>query len=109
MTNSRRFLVACTAAGMLGASACAVYVRPPVPPPGAVFIVREPPPLRREAIVVRPGRTYIWVEGYWVWRQPEFVWVPGRWALPPTGARKWQPGRWHHEPRGWFWIEGYWK
>ncbi len=96
-------------AALVGTTACTLYVRGPLPPAGAVFVVREPPPPRREVIPVRPGAGYVWIGGYWIWRPPEYVWVPGRWVLPPPGHRKWVAGKWYREPRGWFWVEGYWR
>lgn len=87
---------------------CTVYVRPA--PADAVFVMHEPPPPRYEVIVVRPGPTYIWVAGYWGWRSTDYVWIPGRWVVPPPNrGRKWSPGRWKHERRGWYWVEGRWR
>src|SRR5258708_1362132 len=85
------------AAGVLALSlACTVYVRPPT---GAVFVVREPPPPPREVIIVRPAPEHVWITGYYAWREPQYVWVPGRWTLPPAGYRTWVAGRWHREAR----------
>jgi hypothetical protein len=41
------------------------------PPPGRVYLVDRPPPLRVEAIPVAPG--------------PRYVWMPGRWARVGSG------------------------
>ena len=110
MTNRmHRFIITGAMALLPAANGCAVYVRVPPPPVGAVFVVNEPPPPRREVIVARPGRDFIWIDGYWAWRGAQYVWVPGVWIQRPVNARRYVPGRWYHEPRGWFWIEGRWE
>jgi hypothetical protein len=88
---------------VVGAMACA-----PLPPPGAVYIERRPPPNRVEVVTVAPGREYVWVRGHWRWAGGDYDWVPGRWARIEHG-RRWQEGRWRHHKQGWYWIEGHWR
>ena len=78
-------------------AATRVYVR--VGPPATVVQVRP----------VSPGPRYVWVEGYQRWDGRAYVWVPGRWAVPPRVRAVWVPGRWVHEHRGWFFVEGHWR
>ena len=78
-------------------AATRVYVR--VGPPATVVQVRP----------VSPGPRYVWVEGYQRWDGRAYVWVPGRWAVPPRVRAVWVPGRWVHEHRGWYFVEGHWR
>jgi WXXGXW repeat (2 copies) len=75
-----------------------VYVR--VGPPRAVVEVRP----------AAPGPRYVWVAGYHRWDGAAYVWVPGRWVVPPPHRRVWVTGHWAHRPRhGWYWVDGRWR
>ncbi len=69
-----------------GPPALPVYVQPPCPYPG-----------------------FIWVPGYWAW-DPDFgyYWVPGMWVLPPFSGVLWTPGYWAWSDGVYIWYEGYW-
>ena len=62
-----------------------VYVQPPVPAPG-----------------------YIWVPGYWAYGEDGYYWVPGTWVLPPTVGVLWTPGYWGWVDGFYIWHVGYW-
>ncbi len=81
----------------------------PLPPAGAVFVVREPPRPRAEVLIGAPGPGFTWIAGYWQWGREEYRWVPGRWERPPARFRHWEPGRWRHHRNGWYWVEGRWR
>jgi hypothetical protein len=70
-----------------------------------------PPPLRREVVVVRPGRGYFWVPGYWDWSPNggRYIWVAGAWARPPFRGAVWVGPRWRRGPRGAFFVRGHWR
>jgi hypothetical protein len=74
-----------------------VYVR--VGPPAPIVEVRP----------VAPGPRYVWVNGYHRWDGRAYVWVPGKWAVPPRARAVWVPGRWVHEKRGYYWVDGHWR
>ena len=98
---NRRILVSLALAGVLAAStqlvALPVYVK--IAPPG--------PPV--EVKVVAPGKGYFWIGGYHRWSGTAYVWVPGRWALPPHSGAVWVPGHWKSTPHGWVWKAGRWR
>lgn len=94
------FLVGAVLAGVLYAApgpAVRVYVS--VPPPPALVEVRTS----------APGPGYVWIAGYHRWDGGAYVWVPGRWALPPHRHGVWVPGRWKHAHHAWRWVEGRWR
>lgn len=81
----------------------------PPPRPGRMYVVRRPPPVRVERIGVAPGHGYVWIGGFWRWNRPNYVWISGRWMVPPAGYSIWVPGRWHRNRHGWYWVEGRWR
>lgn len=63
-----------------------VYVQPPIPEPG-----------------------YLWVPGYWAWSEDVgYYWVPGTWVEPPEPGLLWTPGYWGWDDGVYIWHEGYW-
>jgi len=75
-----------------------------------VYVTNEPPPpIAERPSGERPDPKAVWTSGYWEW-DPDaarFVWVAGRWRIPPRGMT-WMSGRWTHDARGWFWTPGAW-
>jgi hypothetical protein len=75
-----------------------------------VYAREGPPPLRREVIVQRPGRDYVYIREHWVYgRNGGYAWVPGRWERPGGRRHRWVDGRWVHDRRGWYYLEGHWR
>src|SRR5499427_5194559 len=67
-----------------GPPALPVYVQPPCPAPG-----------------------YIWMPGYWAW-DDGYYWVPGTWVLAPALGLLWTPGYWGWAEGAYVWNAGYW-
>jgi hypothetical protein len=76
----------------------AVFVSVNIGPP--VLPVYVPPPI--------PGPGYLWVPGYWAWGGGDYYWVPGTWALAPTPGLLWTPGYWGWGGGVYVWHMGYW-
>src|SRR6516162_779492 len=86
-----------------GPPALPVYVQPPCPAPG-----------------------YVWVPGYWAWSPNSnedsdedsdehsrehshgYYWVPGTWVLPPQVGVLWTPGYWGFSVGLYYWHPGHW-
>jgi len=51
----------------------------------------------------------VWVGGYHRWTGATYVWVPGRWSLPPKPHAVWVAGHWAKTPSGWYWKAGHWR
>ena len=100
--SGTRLLVA---AAVLGASLAAS------PAVGAPVYVKVAPPARRvEVRVVAPSPKHIWIGGFHRWDGTAYVWVPGRYELPPRHGQVWVSGHWtHHKHHGHYWVEGHWK
>ena len=74
-----------------------------------VYVKIAPPAPIAEVRVVAPGPRHVWIGGYHRWDGRAYVWVPGRWALPPRAGVVWVAGHWKHGPHGWYWVEGHWR
>jgi len=75
-----------------------------------VYVRVGPPRAIVETRVVAPGPHHAWIAGYHRWDGAAYVWVPGRWELPPAGRHAWAAGHWaHHRRNGYYWVEGHWR
>lgn len=93
------------AASVVSLAACA-----PLPPLGAVFVAVGPPAYYQDdAIGVAPGPDYVFIRGYWGWRDDAYVWVPGRWVERPYPNAVWVQERWYHAREGWYREGGHWR
>jgi hypothetical protein len=83
-----------------------------VGPAGAdtrVYVRIAPPAPIVETRIVAPSRGHIWITGYHRWDGRAYVWVPGRWELPPSHYHHWVAGHWVHERHnGYYWVDGHW-
>ena len=94
-------LAAAGAAGSIALPAQAqvsigVQIGPTYAPPAPQY---EPVP------VLQPG--YVWVPGFWQWRDGRYVWRPGYREHGRPGYH-WREPRWEQGPRGWQMHEGGW-
>ena len=86
--------------GLLTSTACASR---------GAYVMGPPPPVPPRAYMgVAPGPRYVWTDGFWAWRG-RWVWVPGRWVVPPRRRAAWVPGYWRQHHRGYVWVEGRWR
>ena len=95
----KKFLLAALATAILGTSAAFAQV---------VVRIAPPPPIV-EHRPVRPGPAYVWTGGYHRWDGARYVWVPGRWAVPPRRGGVWVAGHWRHRRGGYVWVPGHWR
>jgi hypothetical protein len=72
------------------------------------YYVPPPPALRYEAYGYAPGPGYVWVGGFWDWRD-RYVWVPGYWARPPRPRAVWVPGRGYYSHNRYYYRRGHWR
>jgi len=77
---------------------------------GADVVIRVAPPAPIvERRPVAPGPRYVWIGGYHRWDGRAYVWVPGRWELPPRAHARWVAHHWVHRHGGWVLVEGHWR
>ena len=74
-----------------------------------VVVTQAPPAVRIESQTVIPGPGYVWTPGYWRWTGADYVWVSGRWVMPPQATAVWVRGHWVHRTGGWVWVAGHWR
>lgn len=70
---------------------------------------RPPPPERDEA--APPGSDgVVWAPGYWAWDAgaAQYVWVAGRWQVPPSASVRWLRAGWRVSGRGAVFVPGAW-
>lgn len=80
-----------------GVASAEVVVR--VAPPAAVVETRP----------AVPGPGYVWINGYQQWNGSAYVWVPGKWEMPPRPHARWVAHHWVHRHGGWVMVEGRWR
>lgn len=80
---------------------------------GQLLITQAPPTAPQTTVVAtrpsRPGDDYVWVEGYWAWRNERYEWVESHWQQPPRSNAVWVAPRWERRSDGKYtFYEGYW-
>jgi hypothetical protein len=77
----------------------------------AVYVQITPPRPLVERVLRRPGSNYVWVGGYYHWSGRSYIWVPGRWTLPPRPAAVWVAPHWDYVPsrRAYVFAGGVWR
>ena len=112
----------------------------PAPTPKWAISPTAPPPARPESPPPRPSAHAEWIAGYWTWvtDEAEWLWLAGRWRVPPedvatdqtvhapspppaprteppppppTRSRQlvWIPGYWQWDGRTFVWVTGNWQ
>jgi WXXGXW repeat (2 copies) len=69
-----------------------------------------PPLLPSYAQPPVPEEGYVWMPGFWAWREeiPDYFWVPGTWVRPPRAGLLWTPAYWSRVDGGYVFHSGYW-
>ena len=78
------------------------------PTPSTIVVTQTPPALQTETVLARPSAQHVWIPGYYTWRENRYVWIAGRWELPPRTEAVWVAPRWERESGGYRFYEGYW-
>ncbi len=69
--------------------------------------IGQPPPPRAYRVPPRPGRDYLWVEGYWYpqGNGKHYKWHDGYWTRPPFAGAYWVDPYYY----GGRYVPGYWE
>ena len=100
MRNLIRALIAAlslTALPVISQAGLFIGVSVGLPPPALPVYVQPPCP--------EPG--YMWMPGYWAW-DDGYYWVPGTWVMAPAPGLLWTPGYWGWSEGAYLWHAGYW-
>ena len=83
-----------------------------------VYRAREPmkpPAAKPETKGTPPSADAVRIRGYWDLRgdpasapRAGWVWVPGRWIVPPFRGARWDPAHWGWRDDWFSWIPGHW-
>ncbi len=74
-----------------------------------IIVAQAPPVAQAEVVLARPGPDYVWIPGYWTWRDSRYEWMAGQWVMPPHSNAVWTPPHWDSESGGGYrFYEGYW-
>ncbi len=95
----------------LALAACATHHRHEsvVVTPSGQIVTEAPPAPRQEAVGTAPGADYVWMKGYWIYRDMRWVWIPGHWEVRPRVGAAWVAGHWDRTANGWSWTPGHWE
>jgi hypothetical protein len=78
------------------------------PVANTMIITQAPPALQQEVVLAQPSPSYVWLPGYWTWRNDRYEWMAGHWELPPGSSTVWTAPRWQQEGNAYRFYEGYW-
>jgi hypothetical protein len=78
------------------------YTVQSIPPAPVSQPYETPPP--------QPSSNSVWVAGHYDYTGSGYQWVPGRWEIPPAGARTWMQGSWQPAANGGYvYVRGHWQ
>jgi len=88
----------------------AVFAIAPLAEAAEVIVrVAPPPPANTMVLGAAPSPAYVWTPGYHRWNGSRYVWVGGRWVLPPRAGVVWVPPHWAARRGGYVFVPGHWK
>src|SRR5438874_10301362 len=78
---------------------------------GTEMVVRTAPPVPQSMAVIgrAPGPRYVWTGGYYRWNRFRYIWVLGRWFMPPRAGMVWIAPRWIPRNGGFVFVPGRWR
>jgi hypothetical protein len=106
-----RLMVMVTLGGCFVSGCATKHYEPTVTttPTGQVIVTEAPPPVRQEVVGTAPTTSHVWIQGYWMYRNGNWAWVPGHWEVRPRLNAAWVPGHWDQTSRGYAWNPGHWE
>jgi len=75
---------------------------------GSVSTAATPPPLPAEQQPTLSEDGELWTPGYWYWRNPGYIWIPGAWVRPPQAGVLWTPPYWSSAGTVFVFHPGHW-
>ncbi|MFA6289620.1 MAG: hypothetical protein WC661_19745 [Opitutaceae bacterium] len=79
------------------------------PPTASVIDVNgSTPPPKTEVMGKQPSPKHVWMAGNWRFYSGRYVWIKGRWSLPPEPNAVYTPPLWEIVNGNSMFTEGYW-
>ena len=78
------------------------------PAVSTTIVTVAPPALQTEVVLAQPSPKYVWLAGFWSWRNDRYEWIAGHWQLPPSSSAVWVAPRWEQQGNAYKFTEGYW-
>jgi hypothetical protein len=97
-----------TVPGTLVGNPNAVLVTTTTPDGNIRIVTTAPPALQSDVVLAQPSPDYVWIAGYWTWRDTDYRWVSGHWELPPRSNAVWVAPVCQPQGNGYRFTEGYW-
>lgn len=76
--------------------------------PDGQMITQAPPAPVEESIPAAPYDGAVWCDGYWGWSGATYVWIGGRYLMPPRVGFYWYPGGYVRRHGGYAFVHGRW-
>jgi hypothetical protein len=95
----KKLLIGSTFGLLLSAGTLCAEVVVKIGPPAAIVETRP----------AAPSPNHVWIAGYHNWDGHAYVWVPGRWDVPPRPHARWVAHKWVHRHGGYVLQEGHWR
>jgi hypothetical protein len=78
------------------------------------YTVQQIPPAPvsepQESIPPQPASNAVWIRGHYAYTGTGYQWQPGRWEIPPPGARSWIGPSWQQAGNGGYvYVRGHWQ
>jgi len=86
----------------------AVLVTTATPAVSTTVVTVATPALQTEVVMTQPSPKYVWLAGYWSWRNDRYEWLAGHWQLPPNSNAVWITPHWEQQGNAFRFTEGYW-
>jgi len=106
-TQSNTVVTTTTTPGAVAPGYATVPTAAPVV--NTVVVTQTPPALQQEVVLAQPTPDHKWLPGYWTWRNDQYQWMAGHWALPPSSGAVWVAPRWEQQGNAYRFYEGYWQ
>jgi hypothetical protein len=93
---------------MFFSNATNVLVSTATPAVGTTVVTATAPATQTKVVLAQPSPKYVWLAGYWSWRNDRYEWMAGHWQLPPNSNAVWVTPRWEQQGNAYKFTEGYW-
>ena len=97
-----------TVPGVMVGNPNVVVVTTTTPDGNTRIVTAAPPALQSDVVLAQPSPESVWIAGHWTWRDTHYLWVSGRWEIPPHSDAVWVAPVCQPQGDGYRFTEGYW-